>query len=609
MSYWKNEELTSIKQTQLSIPATNGLDYTSGKKIDLHIPPNVKLFDGKNSYLQFDVQLKLPAGLPPTRMVLDPIIGGQVLLKNIRIYGGNTLLEEITEYNCKVCMEYWYDGDASLRNLRAVKEGCLVRNPNNRSTIASSESWILDTIHCPYYQPRTASPDNDVFDQDDFIDAKVCLPLSTGIFAHSVNAFPNMLLTDGLKLEIDLEDARRCIKQLDSVSRNRFNYQNPVFDSIAGGGNADWNADGTNTKTFHLTTENNQVSVQNCPFVVGERINFCDPDAPDTTAHLQQNVGPNAYVLPIIESITLNTALNPAQLRIEVTEQVRNPAGVGAENIIGGTFILYSASADTDTDNPSNHDAITSYDADYEVKNVQLVVQSLELSSKDEAKMVADMRGDGAMELDIVSATNYKHSMLASNRQATINLPISNTRAKSMVIVPTDMSVYNSAQLISSRGCYEYTKRVGDNDVVDFDGKMCSFQSGYSGINDYLSDYQFNIDDKLVPSRPVDTTRSILGRGVSAQHLMEIEKGLNQARIVPRSFTGFNYDFIIARAFALYDGVADLNNRTNQIQLRYNETTDADGDERKPEKDKMFNCFVYHVRRIVIRGESVSVRL
>ena len=66
--------------------------------------------------------------------------------------------------------------------------------------------------------------------------------------------------------------------------------------------------------------------------------------------------------------------------------------------------------------------------------------------------MVADTRGDGAMELDIVSATNYKHSMLASNRQATINLPISNTRAKSMVIVPTDMSVYNSAQLISSRG-------------------------------------------------------------------------------------------------------------------------------------------------------------
>tara|TARA_R110002020_G_scaffold75872_2_gene192804 strand:- start:7341 stop:9164 length:1824 start_codon:yes stop_codon:yes gene_type:complete len=607
MSYWKNEELTSIKQTQVSIPSANGLSYNEHQRIDLHIPPNVKLFDGRNTYLNFDVKLQMPTGLKTTRLALDPVLGGNVLIKNIRIYGGNTLLEEVSEYNCKVNMEYWYDTDSTMRNLRAIKEGCLVGNPNNRSTSGSSESWLLDTLHNPYYTPRIATPDAVVYtNADDYLTAKCSLPLSTGIFQHSINAFPNFLFSDGLKIELDLEEAKKCIKQLDSVSRNRFNYQNPVFQSVAGGGAANWNADDSTTQTLHFERDNNMTSVANFPFVVGERVNFCDPDAPDTTSHLQNNVG-LAYLLPTIEEIRWNTALAVPLIRVQFTDLMKNPAG--ATDIIGGEWIMYSASADTATGAPSNHVALTSYDASYEVSNVELVVQSLTLSPAEENKMNSDMRNEGAMELDIVSATNYKHTLLSGNTHATINLPLSNTRAKSMIIIPTDMSVYNSAQLVASRGTYEYTKRVGDGDVVDYNGKMCSFQSGYSGINDYLTDYQFNIDDKLVPSRPVDTSKSILGRGVSAQHLIEIEKGLNQSRIVPRSLRGFNYNFIIARAFALYDGVADLNNRTNQIQLRYNESVDADADARVPEKNKLFNCFVYHVRRIIVRGESVSVRL
>ena len=149
-----------------------------------------------------------------------------------------------------------------------------------------------------------------------------------------------------------------------------------------------------------------------------------------------------------------------------------------------------------------------------------------------------------------------------------------------------------------------------DDHGVNMDVLSHSFQSGYSGIMDYLPNYQFNIDDKLVPSRPIDVGDMNLGRTVQAQHLIELEKALNQAKITPRSFRGFVDNFVIGRAFALFDGVADLRNRTNQIQLSYEETQgETDLDPRVPQKNKLFNCFVFHIRTISLKGETVSVQL
>mgnify|MGYP003147281806 CR=1 FL=1 len=146
-SYWRNDEKIKVSQTQVSIPSTNGQSYSgtagqSGRRVDFEIPPSVKFMDGKNSYLQFDIKLAVPAGLTPTRLHLDPFIGGQSVVKNLRIYSGNraVLLEEITEYNAKVQIQYSYDADDSMRKMRALKEGCLINNIENRGTLWTSVS-------------------------------------------------------------------------------------------------------------------------------------------------------------------------------------------------------------------------------------------------------------------------------------------------------------------------------------------------------------------------------------------------------------------------------------------------------------------------------------
>jgi len=212
------------------------------------------------------------------------------------------------------------------------------------------------------------------------------------------------------------------------------------------------------------------------------------------------------------------------------------------------------------------------------------------------------MRDGGSIEIDIPSVTNYKHSLLKTNRNATVNVPVSNTRAKSMIVMPTDATTLSVPQLIGGLGdTYE-------EEATTMDGQLHSIRSGQVGIIDRLTSYQMVVDDKLVPSRPIVVSKINKGVSISAQPLIELEKALNQAGIVPRSFVDYNRNFLIGRAYALNDGVANLNNKSNQLQLFYNETTAAGGD-LAPAHDKLLFCFLFHLRRISIKGDSVTVTL
>ncbi len=206
MSYWKNEDKVQLSQTQVSVPSTNGLSYsgtagTGGRRVDFEIPPTVKFLDGKNSYLQFDI--KLGMGAVATRLQLDPFIGGQSVVKNLRIYSGNraVLLEEISDYNVKCQMTYSYNQDESLRQMRALKEGSLVPSIRTRGNLGTSVSNNIDITTNPYYKPISAygaegagSPD---FVDGDYLTAKVSLPIHSGIFADSTKVFP-VMATQGL---------------------------------------------------------------------------------------------------------------------------------------------------------------------------------------------------------------------------------------------------------------------------------------------------------------------------------------------------------------------------------------------------------------------------
>jgi len=608
-SYWRNDDKIKVSQTQVSVPSTNGLSYSgtagqSGRRVDFEIPSTVKFLDGKNSSLQFDIKIGIPAAEVPTRLHLDPFIGGQSVVKNIRIYSGNraVLLEEISDYNAKVQMQYSYDQDDSMRKLRALKEGSLIGTVVNRGTLGTSVSNNIDLSSNPYYKPvGTVPAGRDWGTADDFLTAKLTLPIHTGLFADGGNKIFPVLMTDGLFIEVDLEDPARYLKQLDSVLRHRRMKQNPVFHGVDKDGLALSINNATNRSEIYLGKQNNMITVENCPFVKGERIGICKIDDPKTECALTLTAtGGQGY--PKITEIEVADGF----VRITCEQFQNSNTGTGVE-ATSNNFILFSAALDTKRVQVGDLTtqliaATTSYPATTEISNCAIICQKVGLDPQYEAGMMKRMRDGGSIEIDIPSVTNYKHSLLKTNRNATINLPVSNTRAKSMIVMPTDASTLNVADLIAG------TSSTYEEETTAMDGRLHSIRSGQVGIIDRLTSYQMVVDDKLVPSRPIVVSKINKGKSIAAQPLIELEKALNQAGVVPRSFVDYNRNFLIGRAYALNDGVANLNNKSNQLQLFYGETTAA-GVDQPPAKDKLLFCFLFHLRRVSIKGDSVSVSL
>ena len=607
-SYWKNDGKIGVKQTQVSVPSTNGRSYSAtagsgGQRMDFEIPPSVKFLDGKNSYLQFDI--KLSAGAIPTRLTLDPFIGGQSLVKNLRIMSGSRAveLESISDYNAKVQIQYSYNTDDSLKKMRALKEGCLVPSISTRGTMGTSVSNNIDLMSNPYFKPKLVNTADVNWGADDFVTAKVSLPIHSGIFADSSKIFP-VLMTQGLFVSVDLEDPSRVIKQLDSVNRNRRLKQNPFFHGINAAGGALTRAATERTEIF-LGKQNGVLTTKDCPFVVGERIGICSKDDAATQANL--TIGQAAVTASGV--LIKNIDVSGTFVRL-TTEGFRNSllAGQGGGvEVTSNNFVLYSTAVDTrrvKVDDGTQFVApLTLYDAKYEISNAEIVCAKVECDPRYEEGMICKMREGGSIELDIHSCTNIKHSLLASNRQATVDLACSNTRVKSSIIMPTDATVYNTAELI---GGLETTYDV--ENIAEMDNRLHSIRSGQTGIIDQLTSFQMFVDQSLQPRTPIVVSKMNKGVSIAAMPLCQLEKALNQAGIPAKSFAEYNRNFLIGHAYALDNGVANLNNISNQLQLQYNESSVA-GVDRPSTKDKLLLAFIFHLRRITIKGDSVTVTL
>jgi len=571
-SYWKTDDIVRIGETEVSVPSENGLSYSAGQKVSLFIPPSVKFLSGKDSYVEFDVKIKLPAGKKPTRLQLDEM-GASCLFENVRVYDGTrgNLLEEVQDYNTAVAVDYSYNADDSLRNVRALQECATTYQPRCAGTEGTTQSRKADLHTNPYFKPNPAG--NVVFSDADFLTAKCCVPLHLGCFQDKI--FPCMM-TSGLYLEFDLAPAERVIKQLDSVSAYTRLKLSPVFQGITAAG-ADWATDGTNRGNIFLKTDNNINSVADCPLVVGETVDFC-------------NIATGA-LYGFGSATSMSGEMTIASISVDggfvkvVVNNVNNPAGGAA--ITSGNFVLVSTSVSREA---------STYGATYTVSNFNMICHQIDLDPSYEAGMIAKAREGKAIEFDIYSKTCYKHSILAADKQVAFQVFAQNSRAQSMIIVPTDATIYNSKSLIAGEGTYAIIKGNANQDLA-----RASHRSGYTGINDGLTSSQYVIDGRLVPSRPVLTNKIATKNSIDAFHCSELEKSLSNAGIDPLSFVEFQDNFCMGRAFGLQNGATDLRGKDLGVQLKYESAVSV------PAKPKLFKTFIYHVRRLTIRNGAVSV--
>ncbi len=583
VSFWKAQNSIPIEQTSQSVPVLNGLNFSGGQEIRIKVPPTTKFIQPKECYLQGDFKIQMPdqATHDATRLQLDPRMGGQSLIRDIRIYSspefGSVLLEEIQGYNSIVSVMRDYDTNESEKRKRAMTEGATIWIPQTRGTLGSTRSECADTLTNPYSKVDLVGGDaTSDFTNANYLTCKLCLPLETGIF-RSNKIWANMFT--GLEIVITLEDAPACLTELDNVSRHKRYRLNPRFHSLNGSRVAPDNwTNGSDTNVIYveaLTNSNNTPAT--CGFVAGQRINFVSPN--------NASVSTLSGADPVIQKIELDAVGGQVDLlKITLNASVTLAGGP----VVSKSWFMYS---DSVLASPSG-----AYDATYSFSNVELVVQEVDMGQSYVNDLMSSMKEKGSIVNDILSMTNYKYSQNAGDTVANIRLPLNNSRAKSIVCVPTDATVYDSKERIGAKGTYDIGADANE------DGQLLAGDQ-FRGISDFITNYQFVYDGRLQPSRPVDCSKTSSKTSISAQPIIETQKALVQAGINVKSFADFNRNFVVGRALCLtaggVSGVYDTRNKDFNLQVNYQGSA--------PTKNKLWNNFVFHLRRIKITGDNIEV--
>ena len=106
------------------------------------------------------------------------------------------------------------------------------------------------------------------------------------------------------------------------------------------------------------------------------------------------------------------------------------------------------------------------------------------------------------------------------------------------------------------------------------------------------------------PSRPVVCNKISNKTSIGQQPLIELEKALSVCGIRPLSFRKYHENAVIGRALSLQDGTYDTTGKDFNLQIEYSE-----GGVLEPQKNKLWMNFVHHIRRIVIKGNQISLEV
>ena len=645
-TFWSSEEKLPVSQTKVSIPSDNGLSYQGGQRIIFTIPDNIEFINPINTVLECDFKIDFPvggeadsnvaAGWAQTRLQLDAELGGNVLIRHIRVYANSAempLLDEVQDCNVLAGVRYDYHTDDSIRKKRSLVEGCSMFTPAQRNIMGIPESGYVNTENNTCFDSNIAS-DSTGFHKfnapaatSGFKTAKLLLPLhESGIFGSSV-VFPNKVV-GGLRLELELCEANIAVKQLDTVQLNNKFQSNPIFHSIDGldvpagalGVDSGWKTTVV-TDTFYLARQNlNGAEIAKVPFCIGERFSIKKGSTSISNTYMAWSSAAVANVFPRIKAINVKAAAVGTQsydlIQIVLDEPVKPSTAIKsiANSSVGVSVDLEDPSYIYSTSLYGGDGtllATPSFEPTYTLSNAALIVERVEMPEGYNAKMRSMMSQGGVLNYDFLTFTNYKYSQAQNDRVANIRIPIANKRCKGVVAVPVDSSVYTTVERIccgnmrevDDTGTYTYNIEKEGNQAGAVLGNHTSHskRSAIEGVVDGLSRYQFFYSGKLNPSRPVVTSKIANRVSISQQSLVECEKCLAVCGIPPTSFSAFRRNFFVGRATAIQNGVVDLSTTDFNLQVEYQEIDNP------PTKSKLWNIYIGHLRRLLIRGDSVVV--
>lgn len=582
---FETSDFIPVSQTKISIPSSNGLDYNPNQRIEIDIPADIEFINPTETFLECDVNLVFPtdaAGdltVNPSNFNLLP----QLLMKDIRVYSGGSgrvLLDEIQNVNVLTNLKYDYENNENISNKRNITEGVPKYNVEHRGTTGGAKAELND-FSKSVFMKAPESPLNVSMSNNKFVDAKLLLPIPSGLFKSDRVLMNGML--GGLHLEITLESQNSIIKQLDQVNLHRMIHSGAVFHSTNGNNTApDTPKSTSNVSHVYIRPDN---SINNdplsVPFRVGETVEFVNASTLSST--VTDIASPDAGTWEI-SSIASDASASGALVKVSFAAQ----HAVSGSDIVPQQSVMISNSVK----------GVSSYPITYQVKNCNLIVERLQMSGQFKSKMSSMMREGGKFMFDFPTYTNYRISQLASDRVANLRLPLQNSRVRGIACVPTDASVYSQKEFITCANSYiQYLQdNLGKAPVRDN-------KQSYNGLSDSITQYQILYNNQLNPQREVKCNKVSAKNSVNAQYIHELEAGLVACGIDVLSLNKFRENFCIARQMGGgRTGVVDTRGKDWSLQVDYQESN-------APEFAKLWNCFVHHIRRIEFSSNGISLQI
>jgi hypothetical protein len=594
MSFFQSEGKINIAQSDVRISAENGLSFKQDQVVGIYIPPSIKYFSGKDCYLQFDAVITndTSAGdVFPTRLQLDAEIGAHALFSSLRVYAGNreTLLEENTEYPSYVSLKYNYNKNDVIQNKRAMDEGCGCWVPATKGSNGTSKSIANNYVYSPWMEGvNTGSadePNAEILSAPNFINAKITLPIHCGVFSECEKVYPN-LLTNGLYLELVMANGRNLFRQMDGVLMDRRPTLNPrVYGVSNAGGN--W-TNGDAEAEIWCQYDNSMKTSSLSPFIVGEKIGFVKGD--NTIVTITENGATDTAVI---------TSITTADDRLKITLTGAGPTQTSGGALNFGTTEIYLFS-----NSLRGSATASSFSPSVEIKNVELIVHQISMSPEYERSMLSKVSQGGVVKFDFNSVGVQRHSTLSSETQPSVPLHLDYSRARGIICVPTDATLYPTQHQTCAKGTYLITK--DNHDKFREDTLIRSNRTGLEGCSNGLSEYSFFLNGKMVPSRAIKTNKASNKKGgIDANYLVELEKSLVSFGIEPTSFEYYNRNFVIGRMLAIgSNAVFDGRGRSARLDLKYEGST---ADEDAPSVNLLWKIFISHIRTLEIKSNNIDV--
>lgn len=562
-SFWRSDSKVPVITYKMSYPTANGLNYSSNgnNKIQIQIPMDCEFIQPSDSYLKFKFDYTFninhassdpnPLGNCNQRLQLIPELGANAIIKNLIIRDGRgTTLESVTNANALSSIKLMYDDQPQRRNKRCSTEGCVEYDPRNRMGGSGHFTQKLRSYNIstnPYFDDTTAFLKKSV---------SVCIPFHcSGLLGEINKRLLPVSLLGGLEIFIELEEPRYVMRGIRTAISTQIegdkHYLPKLKDPFAD--------DGTEYTTLKLQNYFPYTDLNSLPFCVGEMIGVTD--VADLTG------------LPELIGKITAIAMNGADIEITYVGVNANSKFLPSQAYAAGSLISSCAIYNEDTTLSLN----------YTISNVEMIVQKCEVDPRFSNAMIAALKEGGNIEYPFLSYQNYQRTVNNNELLPTIDLPLQNSMAKSILYQPTiDVSSLATCLQNFRNHTTSYFKLCGN--TLD------------------ASKYGVFIGGRQNPDRDVDLSRTSGdgSKGYSQRALDQLTHALTQADITPTNFLTVKNNFVIGKPLSLGNGSADIRQQDLQLQITYDTISTS---------NKNFNNFVAHTRRLVFMDGSAKVVL